>query len=210
MRTLICAAALLIAGPASAAGNEVSVEMGTLTSNHATYNAFSEGAGMPSYGLRLGLGVTDRVAVIGGYHRVRRGAELSDERNSFGTNYLVDELTLGAKADVPLRKDVAELYATASALGYRGTMRFDGDISRKNNTDQIRSSALSVGALATAGVEIMVPTRTWFSPAVHVEVGYGGALRHRYTLSDNEGNRVAIGEMSVSGVAVRAGVGVRF
>ncbi|MFT7521862.1 MAG: hypothetical protein ACI9MC_004014, partial [Kiritimatiellia bacterium] len=35
-------------------------------------------------------------------------------------------------------------------------------------------------------------------------------LRHRYNLTDDAGTNTAIGDMSVAGLAAKAGVGIRF
>ena len=77
-RTTALAAILttLSSGEARAVeGGELSVELGQLHNADPTFDLFSENNGMPSCGWRGGARGAERLAVTGGWHRVRRGAD---------------------------------------------------------------------------------------------------------------------------------------
>lgn len=198
-------ALLAFLGVAHARGldGELSIELGTLQNGDRAYDLFSQGDGMPSRGVRAGVNLTDALVVVGGWHRVRRGAEVSvpGADGSFVAAFFADEFTLGPKAQAEVG-DVFFPYVTTQALLFRGTMKLDDDPDTRHNTGQVSATALAPGVLALGGVELRSPSdRGDLCLGFFLEVGYGYVARAEYG---------DFGPMRPGGLAARGGLGVRF
>lgn len=203
MRALLLTLGLVLASPANAAGldGEISVELGTLRNTDPAFDLFSNKDAMPSRGVRAGIGLTDHLTVIGGWHRVRRGATLYLSDTTVRTAYFADTFTLGPKAHLPI-KDIVYPYVTTQAMLFRGIMKFDDDPDTRHNPGQVTEAALSPGVLGMGGVELRTPSpRGDLALAIFLEAGYGWVARATYG---------EIGTMKPGGFALRSGFGVRF
>jgi hypothetical protein len=194
---------LAVIAQAFAASNEVSVELGTLYTDDPSWALFSDTEGLPSKGLRFGYAVHDRVAVVGGWHHVRRGAELTLASGSMSTSsaFLGDEFTLGARGDVAIG-DAILPYVALSAMMVRGDVRLDDDFEDDDNPGQVRETDWAPGGLAVGGIELRIPQdEAPFTLAMHLEAGYGATAPLRFG---------EVGQIQPAGFVMRGGVGVRF
>jgi len=219
-RTLALAATLFVASTASAADHEVSVEWGTLFNGDPAFDAFSAGDWMPSRGVRAGVAVHDRVAVVAGFHRARRGASMYTPDGEWVADsaHFANEWTLGAKADLEITEFLLP-YVAPQFLLYQGQMRFDDDRTDRDNAGQVRLNALAPGALFVGGVEVRIPKdEAPFTLALHIEAGYGLVARHTYDHGVQIGpdgpepweNDGTVATMRPGGFVFRTGLGVRF
>ncbi len=204
MRTALILAAFTCSAPAAAADHALGVELGSLANRDAAYALFSETQDLSSRGVRVGVAVHERVAIVAGWHHAESGATLHQGEEQLGsTAFFADELTLGAKADVALGQFLSP-YALAAGLLLRGAAKFDDDPTDPASVGQISEAALAPGVLGAVGVELHLLPETWSAPVgfgVHAEVGYAyvGAL----DLAD-------LGDMQPGGVLARAGVSLLF
>lgn len=168
------------------------------------FRYFADDAVMPQYGLRFGYAVDDRLDLVVDASSGLRGRSLRDPTQSplFQTAYTASALSLGAKADARA-SDWFYPYVMGALVGHLGHVRLDGDATRRDDTNQVRSTAVSAGATAAAGMEL------WFGkpgndliPVLQLEVGWQGVLNHRHELESLP--------LGYSGVAFRAGLGVAF
>jgi hypothetical protein len=204
---------------AGAADHEISLELGNLHNGDTAFDLFSRNDVMPSRGVRAGVAVHDRVAVMAGWHRVRRGAAVySADEYLFNAAYFANEWTVGVKADVELAPWLLP-YVKADAMLYQATMRFDDQPNDRDNAGQVQASALAPGGLFLGGAEIRIPKESApFTLAWHIEAGYGIVASHAYTGvnavgTDDRGgfaDDASVGEMAPHGFALRSGLGIRF
>lgn len=210
MRVMIPTLGLLLASPALAAEDEISVELGVYSNNSESYGLFSEGPAEPVLGLRGGYAIGDHFAVVGGLSHGWRGARaFTSESQVLGAAYSATELSAGLKVDTVWEDTIAP-YVLASAMGWYGVMRFDDDTSTRLNPGQVRSSALSLGGRVVGGAEMRFARDAKVRPAVHMELGWAGVLPHTYSVDDVDGNAETLARMGWSGLVFRMGGGVRF
>lgn len=213
MRALLLTLGLLLAMPASAQdlGGQLHVELGTLANRDPGWELFSDNDTMGSRGVRGGLRLGEYVGVVGGWHRVRKGASVSVpaatgngdiSRDQVVMAYFADEFSLGAQ----LGKDFADLfrpYAGVDGMLVRGTMKLDEDSDTKRNPGQVLGRGLSPGLLLLGGGEFhSATTEDWgFTIGLFVEVGYSWFLAGQYD---------DVGPMKPGGLTTRIGAGVAF
>lgn len=92
-------------------------------------------------------------------------------------------------------------YGLLQAQGLFGTLRIDDDPDDDENLGQVEAEGFAPGATIGAGVEAFAPTGGAVLVAFYLEFGY--SAYEPLSLSD-------IATIDVSGVAVRAGAGIRF
>ncbi len=204
-------ALLAFSGAAQAADHELSLELGTTANHQQNWYMFNaESQQLPSWGLRAGVAVHDRLAIIGGWHHGKKGMRLGfdesweddEEAYGFASVFYGDSFTLGLKADVPVAVWFRP-YATAQGLGLRGMVRLDDDLSEDDNLNQIQQADFSLGGIGALGVDFRVPFKdgAW-ALASYLELGYG------YAAPLDFGD---LGELDeLHGVVFRWGAGVRF
>jgi len=160
---------------------------------------------MPTWGVRGGYAVHDRVALFGSLHTGQRGQDVSDGVGAnFVSAYNATTLTLGAKADADLGDTFAP-YVSAGLLLHHGLIRLDDDPNRRDNPGQIISSSASFGATAMAGFEIRFLPGEDIQPAIHIEAGLQGVLPHDYLY--NGDSMLNLGYL---GPVFHGGAGIRF
>ncbi|MBN2799246.1 MAG: hypothetical protein JXX28_08890 [Deltaproteobacteria bacterium] len=206
MRTLTLAAlALLTSGSALAADHELSLELGTLSANDHDWNWYTDSnANLPSWGLRGAYAFHQNLSAVVGYHHVRRGASLwQEEEGSAGnTWFLGNEITVGVHADTGSMSRVFAPYVNLQALVFTGSLHFDGDIEDDENPDEISESAMSLGALPVAGLEVRLPmNHSSYTAAVFAEGGWAVMGPMQYE---------TLGDQAIGGFVFRTGAGVRF
>jgi hypothetical protein len=206
IKSIAVLAALSLPASAVAADHEISLELGT-TGHGADDNWFlfsDYNDVLPSYGVRLGFAVHDRVAVIGGWHHGAEGTRVEMEGyedSALAAAYYADTFSLGAKADLPVATWFRP-YATVQGLGIMSKVRLDDDTSDDDNPNQLERGAFSPGAAATAGVDFRVPFNegAW-ALSSHLELGY-----HLATPASFD----ELGTLLNRGLVFRWGLGARF
>jgi len=207
--TLLIAASLTSAAQAQDLGGSLNVEMGSIANHDPSYNLFSNGDGMRSMGLRGGVRLGEHLTVLGGWHRARRGAVVyvgnndtgSEDGASFNAALFADELSLGAQAGLPVG-DFIYPYVGVDAMLFRGVMKFDEDLSTRNNAGQVVAAGAAPGILPVGGIEFRSPTGV-----DDVEVGFYFELGYSAFANANFGD---LGQMKPGGLSARGGLGVRF
>lgn len=202
------AAALSLSAPALAADHEISFEVGNLHNSDLSWDLFSANNGMPSYGLRAGFAFHDRLAVVGGWHHLRRGRDLyfyddATQGDAFvaRTAFIGNEFTLGLKADIAPTTWL-QPYATVQGMVLQASWKYDDDPSDKDSPGQMSDVDASLGLLALGGVELHIPQgEAPFTIATYFEAGWGAV-----------GEMVVcpVGNMTPGGFTFRAGWGLRF
>ena len=221
IHTIAAIGLLAVPATASAADHELSLELGSTGYAAAEHWALFNDNGydtLPTFGLRAGFAVHDRVAVIAGWHHGRTGTRLElsgedyydesyyydydgDDYATMGMAYYANELTLGAKADWPVTVWFHP-YATISGVGLLSKIRLDDDTGEDDNLNQLTRTAFAPGAQATGGVEFRIPIshNTW-ALASHVELGYQYAIPSSYD---------ELGSLAKRGLVFKWGLGARF
>jgi hypothetical protein len=203
MRLVLIHLALMFGLPAMAADHEASFELGNLHNGDDAYNVFSERAGMPSVGGRVGLALTERLAARAGWHHVAQGADvfIGEEEAHLASAFTAEEVTLGVRADVSLG-DFLLPYVAIDGLALLAKARLDDDPSDENSPGQVQERAFAPGALAMGGLEVRIPKENApFTVAFQIEAGY--ALVGELDLGN-------LGTMKPGGFAIRSGLGLRF
>lgn len=200
-------AALLLASPAWAEpDNEVVVQAGLVTVGADAFDTFAANNDiMPTFGVRAGLGVTDRLDLIAGVRSGQRGQRVYDfeaRQELFRSAYTASTLTLGAKVDADVDEQFRP-YFLGGLVGHVGHVRADDDPTRRDHPGQVRSTALSAGATAAAGMEFRFRDADKdLIPVLQLELGWQGVLNHRH--------RDDAFPLGYSGVAFRSGLGMAF
>lgn len=200
----------LIAITASAADHEVSIELGSLHNGDEHYDVYQRGDQMPSWGLSAGVKFHDRLAVVGSWHRVRRGSDILlvdyeesfEEANIGRSAFIGDEFTLGVKGDFQVTRWFLP-YASVEAMLLRATVRFDDDPDDNESPGQLSNGAAAPGGLFALGIELRIPKGDApFTIAFTYEVGYGLVAQLNFS---------ELGDIQPGGgLAMRSGLGVRF
>lgn len=195
--------ALLLTTTAGAADLELDGQLGRTSNSDSAYRVFSDVQGMPSRGIRVGARAMDNLVIVGGWHRVSRGANLDlGDGGNISTAFFADEFTIGPKLDVGIGEWFYP-YITAQGMLFRGVMKFDDKPSTKDNPNQLSAAGLAPGLLALGGVELRIPQKDGpVTIAYHIELG------HSVVGNANYGE---FGDMKPGGsFALRSGLGLRF
>lgn len=205
---------LTLLSSALAATNEVDLEVGWLGTGDTSFNRVSDSDLLPTYGLRVGLKVHDRIAVIGGWQHGQTGVTVSsggDESyyyydgdgggSSFRSAFYGDLLTVGAKGDVRVN-DYFYPYLTAQGAIQLGTVRIDDDPDNDQNLGQLKQSGATGGFVAAVGAEVPVQLgQSGIALAPYLELGYGWLAPMGLS---------SLGSLRMGGFTGRTGFGVRF
>ncbi|GEM_PF-4376398 len=196
---------LMLAATATAADNEIALELGTIYSDDRSWDAFSSDDVLPSKGLRVGFGVADDVAVIGSYGYGARGADVdlwsTDGEGWFSTAFYGHQLGLGAKV-TPLDWRYLRPYVAPQAVALYGVARLDEDTGDDDNLNQIQAAGTAFGGVLNGGLElVLADERRKVVPAAYIELGYGWLTSMQ--LDD-------LGDVQFKGLTSRFGLGVHF
>lgn len=193
---------------------EVSAQLGTLGNTDPAYDVFGGGDGMPTWGLRAGLRLHERVAAQLSWDLSRRGAWVSSpsavsggsdfttygDTASYVAAIVAHQVRLGAKVDVPIAKVILP-YASAAGVLMPLWVRFDDDPEDEHSPGQVSALGTSVGLDLLGGIELRIPPKAPFQVGWYLEMGHG--FRTRATLAD-------LGTMRPGGFTANSGIGVRF
>lgn len=234
MLTAIILGALLGAD-ANAASHELSLELGSFGTSDDRFELFHERNLLGTYGLRAGLAVHPRVAVMLGYHYATAGntVETDDsygyydydydyyddeyyedyyEEGNFQAAYRGHHLLLGPKVDIPI-DDWGFPYLTVQGAMFVGQVLLDEDPSDDENVNELKATALNPGGVAAIGIDIVplhLPSRK-ASFGGHIEMGYGLTAATGYTAKLPTGQSEAeIARFGLGGFYLRTGLGVYF
>ena len=194
--------AILLAVPSFAAGLEGTFELASLQASDPGYPILA--SALPSFGGRIGLDLGKNVAVLGGWHHVSRGDDVSfsGTYNTVRMAMRVEEFTLGARFGLPIG-DYFTPYASVEGLVADATLLLDDDPSDPRNADHVASHTVAPGGFLMGGFEVHGKPyeRVSMMLTAHLEAGYG--LVAPLDFHDQ-------GTIGVGGLALRGGVGVRF
>lgn len=208
MLTLLCLSAF-------AADNEVNFDVGWLGAHDQAWNTFSDTEFLAGVGVRGGLRVHDRVAIVADFHHSWAGADnalpsvgsrVTDGYDDYyDESYLTaamwnEQLAVGAKADLEVWRWFHP-YVTLQAVAVLGVARLDDDANDPENLTQIQRIGFTGGARGHLGMDFPIHATEDVAIAPYLEMGYGW-LAPMY-LED-------LGTVQFSGFSGHAGVGVRF
>jgi hypothetical protein len=188
---------------------EFNIEAGSLANTDPVWDLVGGDTAMPSFGLSAGFRVIDRIAIVGAWHHVQRGAGVSApigpggedaEFGSFVSAYYGNEYSLGAKADVSL-DDVFLPFLSAQGLVLQSQLKMDGDPEVDDESNEVGFSGVAPGFLVTGGAEIRFPPGAAVQVGLDLELGYG-------YVADTDLDE--LGTMEAGGFVIRSGIGVRF
>lgn len=192
---------LLTALSAQAADHELSFEVGTLGATDPAFELFSENDSLTTLGLRAGVAVHDRVAVIASWQHGGAGSTVSSTAPYAQAMLFVDEFTLGAKVDYTFW-EFLQPYASLQGVFLRSHIRLDDDPQNTDTGSKLTEAGLTGGGVGALGLELRVPQLDRIATAaVYAEVGY--ALTAQATYGE-------LGDMHLGGLHFRSGLGVRF
>jgi hypothetical protein len=111
-----------------------------------------------------------------------------------------DRLSAGAR--YLLWGERVQVYGTAQAHALRSVVRLDDDDVHDDNVTQLERAALTAGASADLGVSMTMPLDSLtVTPLGWVEMGYDLFLPSQFE---------DLGNLNLSGVSMRLGVGIQF
>lgn len=180
---------------------------GTQATSARMWRASDQRDAATTYGLAGGIEISDHLVVLGDYSFFQASGLDRDQFTTLKTRTTGHQLGAGLRAQAPYG-DILVPYAQASLLGFLGRLNLDDQPNRPSDT--VSATGISAGARVVAGVELIAPIRAAVLPTLSVELGYGGVLRHPYSVSDSEGVRQSIGSLSMSGLTGRMALGARF
>lgn len=203
----------MVAG-AFAADHELTVDFGTHQTADRSFDLFSSDESVASRGVRVGVAVSDRLAIVGDWHHQAQGArtyawETDDcgyydecgDSMEFIAAWRAEEFALGAKYDV-MAFPWLQFYGVAQADALIGHVWLDADSSDPDSPSQVKEGGFAPGGQAALGIEARLPQGgAPFTLGADFEVGYAvfGKV-----------NADPIGNLDPSGAYVRLGAGVRF
>ncbi|MCA9488286.1 MAG: hypothetical protein KC621_00120 [Myxococcales bacterium] len=193
---------------------EVSAQLGSLGNSDPAYDVFGNGNGMPTWGLRAGVRLHERVAAQLSWDLSRRGATVHGpsavsggadfttygDSTSYVAAIVAHQVRLGAKVDVPIA-GVLLPYASAAGVLMPLWVRFDDDPADEHSPGQVSETGTSFGLDLLGGVELRIPPKAPVQVAWYLEMGHG--FRTRASLGD-------LGTMRPGGFTANSGIGVRF
>lgn len=204
------------------AGHEVSLELGTLGAPDPAWDYLGSQPYVPSYGARVGYGLTPAVSIVGSWHRGADGAEIEGPGSAeddvlFRTAFISHQLALGPKLQWRWKPWIAP-YATLQGLGVIGKARLDDGFDDDENPNQYTYTGFSPGGLVAGGVDLK-PLRVAKGVRIgtHLELGYALTRRMRLVqeggkdpANDDQNGDVELGSVGFRGLSMRFGVGVHF
>lgn len=214
MRTITTLALLGLTGlstTAAAAENQVDFILNSQTTNADGWQIIDNDGAHSSFGARVGVAMGEHLSILGSYHYGSTGADVfssdwDDEGidppgDGFTMAYFGHGLAVGPKVSSRINR-IATGYATAQLSGQLATIRVDADDVLDDDATQLQERGFAPGAVAALGAEFNLPfnRRAW-TPAAHVELGYGHTLNMTFD---------TFGQMNFSGFYANWGVGVRF
>ena len=210
--TLSLVGALSVPTPAAAldlTGIELGLDTGRISVSDNNYQVFDDGLqALPSSGLRVALPMDERLSIVGAIAHGARGATTEintndaweEESGDLRTAIFNDRLSAGAR--YRLLGERVQVYGVAQAHALRSVVRLDDDSVHDDNVTQLERAALTAGASADLGVSMTMPVDTLLvTPLGWVEMGYDLFLPSQFE---------DLGNLNLSGVSMRMGVGIQF
>ncbi len=206
---ILLAAALLGAGPAHAARNEVSFDFSHTIARDSAVGRYFGSEGTSAYGIRGGwAALRDRrhmgLVLQAGWRRSVQGAQIGVQGFDAGRFTMsTDTFSLGLKGDY----DVAGIffpYVSAHVELVRAGARLEGSSSGREDVTRVARQALAPAGSFVGGFEIMIPDRRLGWPvtaAWFLELGYQAS--GRLVFDD-------LGDVRWGGAVVHTGLGLRF
>jgi hypothetical protein len=187
---------------------ELSFQTGWTAANDPRYDLLSDADVLGSLGLRAGVRVHPRVAVVLDWQHGGSMMEIysyeDDDGNgesSFNSAFSVDQIGIGVLGDLKVGSWFRP-YATVQGVLAVESLRLDDDPDHDDNSTQVRETGVGGGAYGALGVEF------------RIRLGKSGLVLAPYTElggSYLSGAKLGqIGAVSFGGFAGRAGIGLRF
>ena len=206
----------LLTASALAADKEISLDTSLLGSDSSDWNMVG-GAPFSSIGLSGGIDIADGLTLVGtvqigssgssGYFSDWWEGEEGDASTSPGSEGFIAAIQL-AQVQAGIRTDILQHswgrpYGSAKATATLGSLYLDDDPSDDNNVNQITERGVSFGGLVAAGIAVEQPRRQAGPFALRGELELGYALSTDLGFGD-------IGSLSLNGMHIRVGGGIRF
>ena len=190
--------------------NFVAVHAGAFGSESQIWQLVSSNPVIPTAGVIGGVGLSPWVTLTAETQHFRgRMRTTSEGWNTYQSSYANHQAGVGLRFHHPYG-ELGQAYAQATVVGSLGHLHLDDDVSRPGSDREIRSTALSLGVRAVAGVELRVVLDSQVEPIIAFELGYSGIVPHQHHMLDRDGDRMAIGRMSAGSPTARVLGGVRF
>jgi len=201
-------------------GNEVSLELGTLSGADDTFELLTGDDAVTTRGLRGAYGLTDHLSLMGGVHHAAFGGTVEygggettwDSQDVGGMAFYLTQLTLGPKLHFEPRERIS-LYGTAEAELLHGVLKMDSNIEEPDSAIESRLRDSAPGGVLAVGAEVLPFHVGRASVGTHLEMGYAAAFALRFTDeagADPAGEPLAVGDVEARGFHLRWGLGVRF
>ena len=213
--------AALAAGPARAADNEISLELGSLGTQDNRFNLVHDRAQMGTYGGRVGLKVLDNLGVLVDIQHGAWGNTVDvygssdtyyDETGStFTAAYRGSQVLVGPKADLRVT-DWFHPYVTIQGGLFFGRVLLDDDGQHTDNANQIAATAFQPGGVAALGLDLVsIRMRHQLRFGSHLELGYGLAAASSFKATPpGGGDKIEIARFGFGGFYAKWGVGAYF
>ena len=187
---------------------ELSIQGGWTAANDPRYDILSSADVLGGLGLRAGVRVHPRVAVVldwqrGGSLLWNYNGSSSDYygNSGFNSSFTVDQIGVGVLGDLKVGSWFRPYATVQGVLGVE-SLRLDDDPDHDDNSTQVHETGVGGGVYGAVGVEFRIPLgKSGLALAPYTE--WGGSY-----LSDAKLGQV--GAVSFGGFAGRAGIGLRF
>lgn len=205
----------LLCGPAAAADNELSLELGSFGTSDSRFDMIRDSATIGTVGGRLGVAVLDNLSVVAGYHRGTWGSQVDvndvTQDAGFQAAYQGNQILLGPKADVRLT-DWFSPYVTLQGGLFFGRVLLDEDSVHDDNINQITASGLAPGGVAALGFDLVpIRQRKQLRFGTHLELGTGLVAASGFSATPpGGGDKVEIARFGFGGFYMRWGIGAYF
>ncbi|NOY26664.1 MAG: outer membrane beta-barrel protein [Oligoflexia bacterium] len=205
----------LLAGPAAAADNELSLELGSFGTSDSRFDMIQDSAAIGTVGGRIGLALLDNLSVVAGYHRGTWGSQVDvnevTQNTDFQIAYQGNQVLLGPKADVRVT-DWFSPYVTLQGGVFFGRVLLDEDAVHDDNVNQIAANGWAPGGVAALGFDLVpVRQRKRLRFGTHLEMGTGLVAASSFSATPpGGGDKVEIARFGFGGFYMRWGIGAYF
>ena len=218
-KLIIGSIALLAFGgnDAQAARNELSLEVGGLSSNDQNYNLFSETGGISTWGVRGGVGLSRHLAIVASYHHGATGNGLEGEEDASGDytegsmQFRTNQLAVGPKFEAAVAPWLRP-YVTVQAMAFQGRILLDDNNDVDDNENQLSYSTVAPAGVVALGLDLIPfgATKT-VGFGSHLEMGFGHTRPLQFEDKERAASEpVSLGELQFSGFYINWGAGIRF
>jgi len=216
--TSIALAALTGIQTADAVSNELTLERSWQGAHDDDWALLSDNPRLGTWGVRGGMGLTERLGVVASYHRGARGSTIRMEDpdtyevlSEFNLALKAQQIGVGVKYDLDISPWIRP-YGTVQGTAMFGRLLMDDDVGEDDNSNQLSYRGFGPGGFVGLGAEAygtQPGKRVRFVGSL--EVGYSHTFPMTFTAdSDETASAVEVGKLGFNGLTVRLGTGIRF